>query len=187
VLRAAGVPFSLAGRVAVWTYVPPEGQQFTKDVDFAVPYGYGPAIEKAVRDAGYEPRKLGIGGVGFRKGGIVVDIIDRHPAASKLFADAVAAARAEASESGRGGDELPVVPKRFLLAMKLIPHEPDDERDAEELLKTMGKTEYREARQLVEQYLGVAGVEYVEALARRIGHAGAERRYGLQDETGDAD
>jgi hypothetical protein len=187
VLKAAGVPFAVVGRVAVWAYVPPEGQQFTKDVDFAVPYGYGPAIEKAVRDAGYEPRKLGIGGLGFRKGGIAVDIIDRHPAAPKLFADAVAAARAEASEGVPGGTELPVVPKRFLLAMKLIPHEPDDERDAEELLKTMGKTEYREARRLVEEYLGVVGVEYVEVLARRIGHAGAEPRYGLEDEAGDAE
>ena len=51
ILRAAGAPFAIAGRAAVGVYVPPEGQQFKKDVDFAVPYGYAEAIEKAAREA----------------------------------------------------------------------------------------------------------------------------------------
>ena len=79
ILRAAGVPFALAGRVAVWTYVPAEGQAFTKDVDFAVPYGYADAIEEAARERGFESSRLSIGGVGVKKGDISVDFIDRQP------------------------------------------------------------------------------------------------------------
>jgi len=178
ILRAAGVPFALAGRVAVWTYVPPEGHVFTKDVDFAVPYGYAEAIEDAAREAGYETSRLSIGGVGLRKGDIAVDFVDRHPHASALFADAVAAARTGGRRAGDGEAEAPVVPRRHLLVMKLIPREPDDERDVVELLKTMGADEYREARGLVEKHLGFLGVEHLDALARRIGHAGVEPRYG---------
>lgn len=178
ILRAAGVPFALAGRVAVWTYVPPEGQAFTKDVDFAVPYGYAEAIEKAARAAGCETSRLSIGGVGVKKGDISVDFIDRHPHAAELFTDAVAAAQAGGKRVGNGEAEAPVVPKHHLLAMKLIPHEEKDEHDVMELLKTISAEEYREVRRLVEEYLGPLDAEHLDALATRIGHAGVEPRYG---------
>ncbi len=178
ILRAAGVPFALAGRVAVWTYVSPEGQAFTKDVDFAVPYGHAEAIEKAAREAGCETSRLPIGGVGVKKGDIVVDFIDRHPHAEELFADAVAAAQAGGKRVGNGEAEAPVVPKHHLLAMKLIPHDEMSARDVQELLKTMTADEYREARRLVDKYLGYMGTEYLDSLATLIRHAGVEPRYG---------
>jgi hypothetical protein len=178
ILRAAGVPFALAGRVAVWTYVPAEGQGFTKDVDFAVPYGYAQAIEEEARRAGYATSRLSIGGVGVRKGEISVDFIDRHPGAAKLFADAVAVAEKSGERVRVGEGELPVVPKQYLLAMKMVPHEEKDERDAQEILKTMTADEYRQARRLVEEYLGYVDAEHLDSLARRIGHAGVEPRYG---------
>ncbi len=178
ILRAAGVPFALAGRVAVWTYVPPEGQALTKDVDFAVPYGYAEAIERAAREAGCETSRLSIGGVGIKKGDISVDFIDRHPHAAELFADAVAAAQAGGKRVGNGDAEAPVVPKHHLLAMKLIPHDEKSARDVQELLKTMTADEYREARRLVDKYLGYMGTEYLDALGMRIAHAGVEPRYG---------
>ncbi len=178
VLKAASVPFALIGRVAVWTYVPASGQQFTKDVDFAVPYGYSDAIASSAREAGYRVSELSIGGVGVSGQGVVVDMVHRHPHAAELFADAVTAAQEGDERVDAEGEPVPVVPKMHLIAMKLIPHEEKDERDAQELLKTVSAEEYREARRLVEKHLGYLGVAHMDALARRIGHAGVEPRYG---------
>lgn len=183
ILRAAGVSFALAGRVAVWTHVPPNGQAFTKDVDFAVPYGYADVIEKAAREAGFETIRLSIGGVGAKKGDLAIDFIDRHPHAAQLFADAVAAAE----DADVGEYNAPVVPKLFLLVMKLLPRQDKDDFDAMEIIKTLSADEYREARGLAEKYPGPLYVEHMDVLARRIGHAGVEPRYGLQDEAGDAE
>ena len=179
VLRAAGVPFALAGRVAVWTYVPPSGQRFTKDVDFAVPYGYTDAIMKAAEEAGLRVTELSIGGIGMSGKGVAVDAIHRHPHAAKLFADAVKAAQEGDKPVEVDGEPVPVVPKYHLIAMKLVPREEKDERDVMELLKTVSAEEYREARRLVEKYLGPLDAEHLDALATRIGHAGVEPRYGL--------
>jgi hypothetical protein len=143
-----------------------------------VPYGYAAAIEEAARERGFESSRLSIGGVRVKKGDISVDFIDRHPHAARLFADAVAAAQEGPGVANAGEAEAPVVPKCYLLAMKLIPHEEKDERDAQELLKTMDVDEYREARRLVDEHLGPIIAEHLDDLARRIGHAGVEPRYG---------
>ena len=176
ILRSAGVRFALAGRMAVWSYVPPRGQLVTKDVDFAVPYGYSDAIERAARESGFAVRKLGIGGLGIDGENVVVDFIDRAPSLTRLFADAVGAAEERGNVFALGGVEAPVVPKEYLVAMKLVPHEEGDERDVQELLKTMSAEEYREARRLVEKYLGYVTTQYLDALARKIGHAGPGTR-----------
>ncbi len=178
ILKAAGVPFALVGRVAVWMYVPPGGQQFTKDVDLAIPHGYDGAVVEAAREAGYSTSELTIGGVGISGHGVSVDAIHRHPHAARLFTDAVKAAQDGDERRDVEGHVVPVVPKDYLLAMKLIPHEEKDDRDAQELLKTMSAEEYRAARRLVEEYLGFQGTEHLDAIARRLGHAGVEPRYG---------
>ena len=118
------------------------------------------------------------GKVRVKKGDISVDFIDRHPHAAQLFADAVAAAQEGPGVANGEEAEAPVVPKRYLLAMKLIPHEEKDERDAQELLKTMDAAEYHEARRLAEKYLGPIIAEHLDDLARQIGHAGVKPRYG---------
>ena len=177
ILRAAGVPFALAGRVAVWMYVPPRGQGFTKDVDFAVPYGYARAIEEEARKKGFEPVTLGIGGLGIERDEVVVDFIDRHPSLSGLYTEAVEKAQANVQRFGEEELEVPVVPKDYLLAMKLVLHEPKDEEDAEQLMLTMSEEELRAARSLVDRHLGPVGVDHLDTLARRIRHPGAEPRY----------
>jgi hypothetical protein len=177
ILRAAGVPFALAGRVAVWTYVPPRGQGFTRDVDFAVPYGYGQAIEEELKKEGFEPVTLGIGGLGIERDAVVVDFIDRHPSLSRLYTEAVEKAQANVQRFGEEELEVPVVPKDYLLAMKLVLHETKDEEDAQELMLTMSEEELRAARRLVESHVGAAGVDHLDTLARRIRHPGAEPRY----------
>lgn len=36
-LDTVNAPFAVIGRIAVWAYLPPEAQEFTKDIDIAVP------------------------------------------------------------------------------------------------------------------------------------------------------
>ncbi len=79
ILEDSGARFALAGRIAVWVYVPPNRQVNTKDVDFAVPHADMPAVLKAARKSGLPFRTLEIGGIAFRQKGVFLDFIDRHP------------------------------------------------------------------------------------------------------------
>ena len=176
----AGVPFALVGRLAVWFYVPPEGQQLTKDADLAVPYGHLPAVIGLANAQNHRGRALSIGGYGISAPGRAVDFIDRYPDLSELYADAVAAARRTRSLRLKVGRiAVPVVPVPYLITMKLVPHEPKDERDVQELLRLVKAADYPELRKLVRRYLGVASVMYLDSLARSIGHRGPgmKRRY----------
>ena len=178
-LEAAGVPFALAGRLAVWTYVPPSGQQFTKDVDFAVPYEHTERVAAVARERGYRVVELSIGGAGIRAGRVSIDFIDRHPYLEELFRDAVAAAQQQPDRVRVGDRDVPVVPKGHMIAMKLVTFERDDERDVEEMLLTLSKEDYPGLRKLVLKYLGYASVQHLDVLARGIGHPGPgmKRRY----------
>jgi hypothetical protein len=177
ILRAAEVPFALAGRLAVWMYVPPEGQRFTKDVDFAVPYGYADRVAEAARSKGYHPQELTIGGFGIRAGEVAVDFIDRHPHLTELFADAVKAAREEPrTRVVHGGEPVPVVPIEYVIAMKLVTHEPEDDADVMQLVREVPEEEYRRLQDLVKRYLGYASVQHLDLLARRTGHPGPGMR-----------
>jgi hypothetical protein len=170
-LHAAKTPFALAGRLAVWHYVPAEGQQFTRDVDFAVPYGHVEPLARLAAKRGYALAQLYIGGIGIKAPGIAIDFVDRRRGYTDLFADAVKAAQA-APKLRLGALEIPVVPRDYLIAMKLIVFESDDERDLEELLMVVSLEEYAGLRQLVTQYLGDALAERLDAIARRVGHPG---------------
>jgi hypothetical protein len=177
ILDAAGVPFALAGRLAVWDYVPPEGQQFTKDVDFAVPHGHVDAIVREARRRGFRVADLNIGGAGIKAPHIMVDFIDRHPELSALFAEAVRAAHRQ--PKGRWlafqGRRVPIVPMNYLIAMKLVTFEPKDERDVTEMLMRLPDRGYAPLRRLVKKHLGYVGAERLDVFARRVGHPGPGR------------
>ncbi len=186
ILKAAGVPFALAGRLAVWAYVRPAAHQYTKDVDFAVPYGNADRIARVARERGYTVTVLSIGGIGIDSSAGPVDFIDRHPYLSDLFADAVRAAGEEGKRIGTEGGDVPVVPLDHLVAMKMMSGEPSDDKDVEELLTNVRQEHYRELRELVAKHLGRGSAERLDVLARRIGHPGPgmKRRY---ESTSDGD
>jgi hypothetical protein len=179
-LEEAGVPFALAGRLAVWMYVPPEGQQFTKDVDFAVPYGQTDRVLRLAKKKHLRTTELDIGGFGIKGQGVAVDFIDRHPRLSGLFASAVRAARREGKRLEGEGLSVPVVPLRHLIAMKLALFRRGDERDIQELLCAMPARDYPRLRKLVAELADPLLVDRLDDLASRFGHPGPKmlkRRY----------
>ena len=158
ILDAAGVPFALAGRLAVWKYVPPEGQQFTKDVDFAVPHGHVDAVAREAARRGFRVTDLNIGGAGIKAPRVMVDFIDRHPELSALFAEAVRAAHRQPKSRWLAfrGRRVPVVPMNYLIAMKLVPFDPKDERDVTEMLMRLPDRGYAPLRRLVKKHLATS-------------------------------
>ena len=175
-LKSAGVKFAVAGRVAVWTYVPPERQAYTKDVDFAVAHRDLAAIAKAAIAAGRRLNPLPIGGWALREGGLAVDFIDRHPDFAPLFEAAVEAAQQVGPRRRVGAAKVPVVPKDYLIAMKIATLETKDEQDAESLILTVPDDGYAALRALVKRHLGPIGALRLDAVARRVGHPGPGRK-----------
>lgn len=175
-LKQAGVKFAIAGRVAVWTYVPPERQAYTKDVDFAVAHRDLTLIAEAAATAGRRLNPLPIGGWALRERGIAVDFIDRHPEFSPLFEAAVDAAQRSRRRRRVGSVSAPVVPKDYLIAMKIATLEMKDEQDAESLILTVPDKEYAALRTLVRHHLGPVGALRLDAVARRVGHPGPGRK-----------
>lgn len=175
----AKAPFALTGRLAVWYYVEPAGQQLTKDADFAVPHGCVEAVGREAAKGGYKAHRLGIGGIGISSRTAVADFIDGYPKFPQLFADAVESARRSRHRIRAGRMSIPVVTLPFLVVMKLIPHEAKDERDIEELLRLVGVAEYKRIRRMAVRYLGALAESYLDSIARRIGHPGPgmKRRY----------
>jgi len=175
-LKQAKVPFALIGRVAVWQYVPAEGQLFTKDVDFAVPYGHAEVIAKRAVDTGYKVKELTIGGFSVKAPGVSIDFIDRRRGYATLFADAVAAANAGRKTRKFGSMRFFLVPRDFLVAMKLATAEQKDERDVEELLRVTKPADYAKLRLLVVKYLGFYAGERLDKIALAMGHLGPHKR-----------
>jgi len=166
ILEKAGVPFALAGRLAVWTYVSSKRQHFTKDVDFAVPYGYSEQAVAVAREMGFTVTKLTLG-YSLRKGELLIDFVDHHPHLEKLFHAAVEAAEKEAEKG-----EMPVVPLDFLIAMKLAAGRQKDDSDVTALLKEIDAEEYQSVRRLVRRELGYGMATRLDMIARSIGHEG---------------
>jgi hypothetical protein len=175
-LKATGTPHALAGRVAVWQYVPPQGQLFTKDVDFAVPYGHAEAVARTARERGYRVTALEIGGFGVQAPGVALDFIDRRRGLGALFAEAVARARRSRKRLRVGRASVPVVPRDHLVAMKLATAEPKDERDVEELLRGVTPGQYAPLRALVVRHLGFYAGERLDRIALTQGHRGPASR-----------
>ncbi len=176
ILEDSGARFALAGRIAVWVYVPPNRQVNTKDVDFAVPHADMPAVLKAARKSGLPFRTLEIGGIAFRQKGVFLDFIDRHPELGELFDAAVAAARRRGPRLPLGGRRVPVVPKEFLIAMKIATMQEKDDRDAESLILSVPDQEYPKLRSLVRKHLGPVGALRLDDLARKAGHPGPGKK-----------
>lgn len=170
----AGVPFALAGRLAVWTWVAEDEQEFTKDVDFAVRQADLPRLEDTLRAEGYELLPLPIGGVAIRKDATRIDFIDRRVDFGDLFTAAVDAAASEGSlTTTADGHEIPVVPARFVVAMKLATGDPRDERDVERVLAT--GVDYAAVRSTVRHFLGPAAAYRLDHVGARIGREEAAR------------
>jgi hypothetical protein len=175
ILQLAGVGYALAGRVAVWLYLPADQHAYTKDVDFAVFQGDRARIARASVEKGYRPKPLIIGGFAVRGGPVTVDFVDRHPELSALFAGAIRAARRSGPKFAVGKLKVPVVPKNYLIAMKIATMEDKDEKDAASLIMTVPPEGYRALRSFVRRQLGPLLAMRLDAIARRAGHAGAAR------------
>ncbi|MHC4201754.1 MAG: hypothetical protein ACYSU0_17340 [Planctomycetota bacterium] len=173
ILEAAGVPYALAGYLAVVHYIPASAERHTKDADFAVPYGYSDKAAKAAEEAGYSVKRLPIGGYQLTKPGVVIDLIDRHPRLDQLFADAVKVAQ----EQRKDPEDVPVVPLAHLIAMKMVSGSRKDTEDVEHMLMEVADGDYPAIRKTVDRYLGIAAVERLDDLARSVGIASAGRRY----------
>ncbi len=172
-LEDAGVPYALAGYLAVLHYIPPSAERGTKDADFAVPYGYADRVAKAAEEGGYRIKALPIGGFQLSKPGVVIDLIDRHPRLDQLFVDAVKAAQAERTDP----EDVPVVPLKYLVTMKMVSGARKDTGDVEHMLMEVADEDYPAIRDTVDHYLGIAALERLNDLARAVGIASAGRRY----------
>jgi hypothetical protein len=172
-LEAAGVPYAIAGYLAVVHYIPPSAERQTRGADFAVPYGHSDRAAKAAAEAGYSVKRLPIGGYELSKPEVLIDLIDRHPRLHHLFSDAVKAAGAERA----GGQDVPVVPRKYLVTMKMVSGSRKDTQDVEYMLMEVADEEYPAMRETVDHYLGIAALERLDDLARSVGIASAGRRY----------
>jgi len=174
-LDAAGVSYALAGRLAVWAWVSGDDQEFTKDVDFAVPQSEMAALEREAREQGYSPLPLSIGGFAIRAGDRRIDFIDRRVDFGPLFTEAVSAAREQGVTTTTGeGRELPVTPPEYVVAMKLATGDPSDERDVERLLR-QPHVDYGACRAVVRNHLGPAAANRLDHIGSRVGVEKAAR------------
>jgi hypothetical protein len=166
-LERQGADFALIGGLALDAWGIPRA---TKDADFAVPVGIAENAAESLRGPATEVRPLRIGGVGVRDHvrGLRVDLVDRRFHFAALFRDAIH----EAVESGRkarvAGHDVNLVSLEFLLAMKLVSGEPKDEIDARRILERQ-ELRYSDARRIIEQHLGAASANRLDALAREAG------------------
>ena len=144
------MPFALIGRIAMWTLLPSDQHEFTKDVDFAVPLRARASIRAALARRDITPRELPIGGLAVREGEIKVDFIDRSEGGlHNLFEEAIAAAGRSDRRATVSGNSLPVVPPEYLLALEVVAAERKDQDDAIRLLKALPQLELPRAREIV--------------------------------------
>ena len=175
ILRKVGAPHAIIGRVAMWTYLPPEQQEFTKDVDFAVPAEFIAAVEAEVRRRKLTCRQLQIGGIGVRDGDLRLDLIDRRVHHAAMFREAIEAAQRSGRVVSVGRVKLPLVPVEYLVAMKMVSGEPKDDRDVKRLLEHV-KMNYRDARKIVTRHLGSVTADRLDVFARESGRPEVPRR-----------
>jgi hypothetical protein len=142
----------------------------TKDADLAVPLGAAEKAADALRAPTAEVRPLRIGGVGVRDAsrGLRIVFIDQRFHFGRLFQEAIGEARASGRKARVGATEVSLVSLEYLLAMKLVSGEPKDEIDARRILQRE-ELRYDDARSIVEQHLGAASANRLDALARETG------------------
>ena len=177
-LRDAGIPHALIGRVAVWSWLPTDQHGYTKDLDIAVPESSMPRLVRLLARRKVRTQPLRIGGLSVERRGVRVDFIDRRvDGFGPLFEEAVAVARKAGNVADIDGIKLPVVPPEYLIAMKMIPATDKDEEDVLRLLRARRSLDYAVARKLVRKHGGAMTANRLDELARRAGRPDAPRSY----------
>jgi len=177
-LEAEGVSFALIGRIAMWTMLPEEQQEFTKDVDFAVPLAAGARIRAALARRKIVPRELPIGGLAVREDNIRVDFIDRRDGGlNALFEDAIEDARRAGNCATVGIHTVPVVTPEYLVALKVVAAERKDQKDAIRLLRALPGLDLRRSREIVLRHGGPGSANLLDTLAREAGRPDARPEY----------
>lgn len=177
-LRAEEIPFALIGRVAMWTLLPEDQHEFTKDVDFAVPRRCREPLRAALIRKGLAPRDLPIGGLAVRTDQLRIDFIDRSEGGlDRLFEEAIHEAATRGGQAPIGGHEVPVVSPEHLVAMKVVAAERRDQGDAVRLLKALPDLDLRRARAIVATHGGPGSANLLDTLAREAGRPDARPEY----------
>jgi hypothetical protein len=159
----------------MWAYLPAGQQEFTKDLDLAVPSELLGAVESELRRRKLPHRQLSIGGIGVRQGNLKLDFIDRRLHCAALFRDAVQAANRAGRHLAVGRTKLPLVPVEYLVAMKMVSGEPKDDRDVKRLLE-YAEMSYAVARGIVVRHLGPLTADRLDVFAREAGRPEVPRR-----------
>jgi hypothetical protein len=174
VLAEVGMPYALIGKVAMWALLPVEAQEFTKEVDFAVPRRAAEPLRAAIANRGFAARDLPIGGLAVRSEDLRVDFIDRREGGfDSLYEEAIAEAERSGPRADVGGASVPVVTAEHLLAMKVVAAEDRDQADAVRLLKALPGLDLGRARAIVLRHGGPVGANLLDALGRRAGRPDA--------------
>jgi len=177
-LESEGVVFALIGRIAMWTMLPEEQQEFTKDVDFAVPLQSYAQIRAALARRSIVAQELPIGGLAVREDNIRVDFIDRRDGGlNGLFEDAIEDARRTGNSTQVEGRRIPVVSPEYLVALKVVAAERKDQQDAVRLLKALSALDLRGTREIVFRHGGPGSANLLDALARQAGRPDARPEY----------
>ena len=182
VLAETRTPGALIGRVALWVWLEDLSQHpFTKDLDIAIGRTSMPLVKTWLDRQNLRTRDLSIGGVNvqYPESGVNVDFIDRtnkqYGDLGLLFSEAINAAVASGTTATFCEYEIPVVPPEYLVAMKIVTQERDDDTDAMRLLEHVDM-DLDEIRTIVERHLGPFMLAKLESLLRAIGHSGAKPR-----------
>lgn len=167
-LESIKAPFAVIGRIAVWAYLPPEQQEFTKDIDLAVPMEYIALIEDQLKKRNIAYRPLVIGGIGTTDKKIHIDFIDRRQYHQELFHEAIEATHKQQHTINIGSVKVPLIPVEFLIALKMVSGEPKDDNDVKRLLEH-AELDYKKSRDIVMKHLGPATANRLDVFAREVG------------------
>ena len=167
-LESIKAPYAIIGRIAVWAYLPPEQQEFTKDLDLAVPLESIALIEEQLKKRNIAYRPLVIGGIGTTDQKIHIDFIDRRQYYQKLFHEAIEATHKQQHTINIGTVKMPLIPVEFLIALKMVSGEPKDDNDVKRLLE-YADLDYKKSRDIVIKHLGPATANRLDVFARETG------------------
>jgi hypothetical protein len=148
----------------------------TKDVDFAVRFEQGAAVERAARAAGLPVRPLKIGGFSIERPEGRIDFIDRRHGPRALFEEAIDEAERAGYSVEAEGTAILTVPLEYLVAMKMVGARPRDEADLDFLLQSTD-LDYRATRAIVARHLGETVARYLDRAARHAGRQDSQREY----------
>ncbi len=173
-LKGIGGSFALIGGVAMQAY---GLDRYTKDVDFAVREAQGAAALAAWTGASHPLR---IGGVSLTTDVAAIDLIDRRVHLRALFEEAIDATFRAGFVIEADGEEIPVVPLEYLVAMKLASPRHKDEVDLDFLLSRPA-LDYAKARDIVDRHLSFVTARHLDRLARIAGRTDARRDYDEEE------